>query len=130
MDGLAHDVRRLGEDHFDLVGRRAGDRSRHVSRVLVVDPLLDVAGRGVVDDGAQRVVVDGHDLGCVLGDVPVGADHERHGVADELRLPIREWRPRRIGNVPAHGGVPLLAHIRVQVGGREHGADARHGERP
>ena len=121
---LGDDVRCRGERRFDVAGRRPGHLADDVSGHGLVDGDLTAVRRGVVDDGRQRLEVDHHQVGCVLGDVAALGDDERDGVAREADFVLGQRRTRHLRDVRADRGVPLLPGTRVQVGADEHGVHA------
>ena len=90
---------------------------------------LGTPSRDVVDHRRQRLVVDVDEIDRVLGHVAISGHDERHRIAGEPRLPVGEWRARRIGHVLAHGRVPLLMHAGVEVRCGEDGTHTRDRER-
>ena len=125
---LDDDVR-AGEGVGDVAGAE-GAREQQVVGGLVVDGVGDVGGVGPrADGGAQRLVVDVHALGAVLGAVAVVGDDRGDGLAREPDLPAGQ---RRLLGLDVAGQRRLRAqrhgaHRRVLPG--EHGVHALGPER-
>jgi hypothetical protein len=129
VDRRRHDVRRLVERRGQLLRRAAAEPADEVAGMLRMHQLGRLVRGRVVRDRRQRVVVDDHQFGCVLGEVPVRRDHQRDRVPDESHLAVRQGRPRDVRKILAHHRVPLLAHARIEVRGGEDRVHAVERER-
>ena len=90
LDGKTREARHPERRPDDEIGRREGVVDVPVVEAALVDRLR---GRGI-DDGLERLVVDGDELGRVLGEVPIPGDDHRKRLADvagrfERRGPVR-----------------------------------------
>ena len=93
MEPLTKDERRVAEDGVD-VALAAGQPHHDVVAELLVDerrPRRE--GRLRLDDGVERLVVDGHEFGRVLGDVARLGNHRRDRLAHVAHLADRQARP-------------------------------------
>jgi hypothetical protein len=83
----------------------------------------------VVDHRRQWVVLHIDELGGVLRDVPALRDHQGDEVADEAHVAVRHRRPWCVGHILAHGRVPRLTNIGVEIRRDEDGGNARELQR-
>ena len=87
---LVQDVRGLGEGGVDVAKRDlvgddlvGGEFAAHRRRALGI-------GRPAIGRRRQHVVIDRDQGRGVLGDVAIGGDHDRNGLADERHFAVRQ----------------------------------------
>ena len=128
-DRLGDHVGGRVEDVRHRLGRRACQLAREVAGVVLMDEGLDRRRLRVVGHRRQRLVVDFHQLGRVLGQVAAVRDHERDRVAREPGLALGQRRARSVRHLVPCAGVPGLADVAVEVGGGEDGVHSGQVER-
>ncbi len=127
-DGLVHHVGGGGQRLGHLVPRAAGHLPDEVALVALVHLSLGLVRGGVVDHGGPRVVVDHHQLGRVLGDVPAVGHHQGHRVAGETDLALGQGRQGGGGPALAREAEPHLVGRGVELGRGEHGVHPIEGQ--
>ena len=132
MQRQLHDMRGLGEGLGDLLGVAVVIIERDIARHVVEDQRRARLHRlARIDHRGQRLDVERHRFGGILGLRDGLRDHAGDRIADEAHLVAGERRPRRVADRRAvavlERQVALEPAIAGKIGGGQHREHARHG---